>query len=275
MCNYGRVIPLKCQLKLLLLSLRYTFNIYPIIHKLIIQFPEKNRLLIMMNKHEYLFLLLNVFIDILINSISIINGCILQSILVEDGENFEICKFNGEYSVMLLIVYKLLIVFVISFLIFVEWNMPIIKYDIRFIVSTIFIDALSIILIYIFHIIKINNYVFYFLLQTLITSIISISNYIFLYGFGLFLAFIKKQNIKLQFINNINEQFVNNETQLKIKTCDISHIVSTAHCESNITNESSKNKSQSTTTYNQSNFISRMIDYHYQKSFSSNSLNTS
>ena len=151
----------------------------------------------MMNKHEYLFLLLNVFIDILINSISIINGCILQSILVEDGENFEICKFNGEYSVMLLIVYKLLIVFVISFLIFVEWNMPIIKYDIRFIVSTIFIDALSIILIYIFHIIKINNYVFYFLLQTLITSIISISNYIFFIWVWTIFSFYKKAKHKI------------------------------------------------------------------------------
>jgi len=50
------------------------------------------------------------------------------------------------------------------------------------------------------------------MIQKVITSIVSNSNYAFLYGFRLFLAFIQKQNIKLQFINNIIENFINNET---------------------------------------------------------------
>jgi len=100
-----------------------------------------------MNKHGYLLLFINILIDILISSISLIGQCTPQSVLVEDGESFEVCKFNGKYSIIILSVYKLLIIFLMMLLIFVEWNMSTIKYDIRFIISVTYIDILSIILI--------------------------------------------------------------------------------------------------------------------------------
>jgi len=43
--NYGPVTTLKCHLKPLLISVGYTLNICPSLHKLIIQFPEKKKYL--------------------------------------------------------------------------------------------------------------------------------------------------------------------------------------------------------------------------------------
>ena len=260
--EYGPVEKLKCHLKPLLLCIGFTFNICPTKHKLITQFPEENKISIWVERHRYLFLLFSIVTDILLCSISLINPYTSQSILVEDGENFELCKFNGKYSIIILYAFKFLIVLLILFLIFVEWNNSATMYDMRFIIITLYIDILVVIPMLVFHIMDIRNYIGNFIIQTLIMSIISISNYIFLFGFRLILAFIRKKNLKLQFINNINEKFINNDTKIQAtKSFDVDN--TTFNNRSNINDEYEDSENTTPTMMNKTNFFSRMVDYHY------------
>jgi len=251
--DYGRVTVLKCHLKPFLLSIGYTLNIGPVTYKLITQFPEKHKKFIWIKQHRYTFLLFFILIDILLNSISFFKPYTLDLNLIEDGENSILCNYNGGYGVIILLIYKSLIILLMLFLIFVEWNIPAIKYDIKLTVSALYIDILSIIFICVFYIFEIKNYIFHFIIQTTVTSIISISNYLFLYGIKLIVGFIGKKKIEFQFID---------ETQILSRTYDSSN-------KSYKTIEDEENVTLSPDTYG-TNFISRMINYHYTNESNTN-----
>ena len=197
------------------------------------------------------------------NGFSIIDKYTLKSVNVEDGEIFEVCNYNGKYSVIFLILYKLIILLLLLFLIFVEWSISEIIYDIRFVTTVIYIDILSFIIKIVFLIIQIKYYENYFIIQTVNIFIISIMNYIFLFGIRVLLGLIHKQNVNLQFINR-NENFINNETQLRTKSTNNETInVDDSIYKTNTVDENGENENIEPTATIKSNFISRMIDYHY------------
>jgi len=159
--------------------------------------------------------------------------------------------------------YKLIILLLLLFLIFVEWSISEIIYDIRFVTTVIYIDILSFIIKIVFLIIQIKYYENYFIIQTVNIFIISIMNYIFLFGIRVLLGLIHKQNVNLQFINR-NENFINNETQLRTKSTNNETInVDDSIYKTNTVDENGENENIEPTATIKSNFISRMIDYHY------------
>jgi len=257
--NYGRIDTIKCHLRPLYMNVGLSLSICPIFYKLISLFPEENRVIRWVIEHRYLFLLFNIMIDVLLCSISLIKPYTPQLVSVEDGESFEKCNFKGNYTIIMLIVYKLLIILIMLFLVFVEWNISSTIYDMKFIILTLYIDILFIGLIFVFYSIKIKYYIGYFLIQSISTSAVSLFNYILLYGIRVLLAFIKKQNVKLQFINNINEMFINNETIMKIEKTNGDYSLSRTRYE----NEDSVNDTIESSSNSKSNFITRMINYHY------------
>jgi len=180
--NYGPTKSLKCHLKLLLLSIGLTFNYCPPICNLISQFPKRTKWTMWINQHKNIFLLINVLIDVSLNILSLLHPFTSGVIEVEDGESFELCKYQGEYSIIILFIYKFMVIFLILFLILVEWTFDTLKYEKRYIIFALYFDILSIILLFIFYWIKIKYYIFYFVVQTINTTIISIGNYIFLYS---------------------------------------------------------------------------------------------
>jgi len=274
--DYGLVTERKCLLKPILMSIGYTLNICPVIYQLIVQFPEENSIFNWIHRHKYLFLLFNLSIDVLICSTFLLNPITSTTISVEDGESFKTCKFGGEYSIVIMFIYKLLVIILMLLFIFVEWNISSTMDDIKFIISALYIDILSIILIYIFHLIKIKYYLSYFLLQAMNTSIISIFNYLCLYGIRLLLAFIRKQNIRLKYISSINEKFINNETQLQSRVSRISDNgnISCDPASSPMYENEECGNSSTVLASKSSNFIARMIDYHYTPYSSLDNINS-
>jgi len=268
--NYGEVEMVKCHLNPLYMTVGFTLNICPTFYKLIVLFPEENKITCWVVKHKYLFLIFNVVIDISLCSISLINPYTPQYVLIEDGESFEKCNFNGIYSIIIPFIYKLLVIILMLFLIFVEWNISTTIYDMKFILIVQYIDILFIVLIFVFHIIEIKNYIGYFILHSVSTFAVSLSNYLFLFGIRIFLGFIRKQNMKIQFINNINNKFINNETQFEKNNKYDKNVLSIASYEV----EGSKNNTTESESLNKSKFISRMIDYHYKICSNSDNLNS-
>jgi len=211
--NYGNVTSFKCHLKLLLLSIGFSLNKIPIISKLIIIFPEKNKFSNWVKKYEYVFLFFNLLIDISLNGLLFLNPITPKSVMIDDGENFQICKFNELYIIFILLVYKIIIIISLSLLIFIEWNIKSIIHDMMFFNSAITIDILTFILLIVFIFIKIDNYISYFLIHLCICFIMSISNYIFLYGIRVILAFTEDKNSQL-----INNSTINNESESSLNS---------------------------------------------------------
>jgi len=271
--GYGQVNALKCHLQPCLISIGYTLSVGPTLHKLITQFPEKNKVVIWICKYRHTFIVMILILDVIMNGISFLGPFTAKLIVADNGEKFKICQSPGVYFMIILSTYKTLFTLLILFFIFVEWNTVAILYDVRFVVAAIYIDILSFILISVFHVIQINNYMTYFIIQTLNTSIIALSNYIILYGIRLMLAYIREHNIRLKFINTINENFINNEGLL--------HTRSNHHNSFNDTFSSSRHRSEMenqgrtmTSTIRRTNFISRMINYHNSNGMLSSDLMT-
>jgi len=246
--SYGRTSSGKCYLKILLICLGFTLSVCPTLYKLIVQFPGQGKTVAWVRDNRYVFIVCNVLIDLLLNSFSLITPYSSRTIDVTDGESFEACVFDGNIVLLLALIYKFVVILVFSYFVFVEWNIPSTFYDVRFMISGIYIDVLSFILIYIFNYFEIKNYRVNFLLQTAILCLITLSNYLFFYGIRIFLKFFIKSDPNSDILKN---KFSTSEAQSK----------------SNVFRSSVMNKSDNTSNGKKkkkgSNFFTRAIEYHY------------
>ena len=197
--DYGSITNVKYHLKILLMSIGFTLSVCPTLSKLIVQYFKFYKISIWIKDHRYLFLLCSILIDVLLNCITLIKPFTVKTVLIEDRENFNMCDYKGEFSVIPLLLYKLSIILLMIYITFADRNNKDNIFDIKFITSTIFVDVLSLILICVFYIIEFKNYVVVFALQTAVMSIVSISNYIFLYGCRIFIKLlIKEEDEKIE-----------------------------------------------------------------------------
>ena len=254
--SFGPVEKVKCHLKVLLLSIGYSLSICPTFSRLIGQFPEDNRISTWVANNKYLFIAINILVDILLNGLSLINPYTSKLILIEEGESFEICQFNGLYIIILLLVFKLLKVLLMTLLLFIEWNNSDTVYDMKFIMCAIYINILSAVLFIILYLTNIKKYILYFLAEVLATFLISISNYIFLYSSRLILKFIiTNEPSENDLIRNAKNNFANSESQTQSRSYRSSISSKKSH-----TGENGDNSSVKMTYY-----MKKMIDYHYSR----------
>eukprot|EP00833_Pecoramyces_ruminatium_P000409 jgi/Orpsp1_1/1174441/evm.model.c7180000050111.1 len=272
--GFGELTTIKCHLKPLLLSIGYSLTYTPSLYKLIINFPEENKITNYVEKHKFLFHILFILMDLIFNGLIYIKPYNIKTIYVTRGQNFKICVRNNlftNFMEWLLFCYKLILVLIISVLIFIEWNIKSTIYDLRFILSVLYIDCLSMIILMTLDLEKIYNFTWNFLLKGGIIIVISLSNYILLYGFRLLLAFLNKQNVRLMFIYNINKEFINNTeySGSVSKSNRMNTITSTDEDNTNGRSGSSKSNNNSNnhrnedTSYYRESVISKIINYHY------------
>ena len=208
---FGEITYIKCYLYSLIQSLGYSLTLIPILYKLIVKFPEINKISRWVKKHKYTFFLFFIILDNILNALLLIEPYSVEKIIVEDGQNFEICKAKSTICKLIVIfkwVYIAIIFLILVFLIFIEWNIKAINYDLTFIMSAFYIDILAFfILIGLYHT-NINNINLYYIINLIINFIVAISNYIFIFGYRLVLGFARKTNVRIQTINKINNSFI-------------------------------------------------------------------
>ncbi|ORX44206.1 periplasmic binding protein-like II [Piromyces finnis] len=209
---------IKCQLHTILISVGVLLNFIPVLYRLIVNFPEENLISTWTYKHGYLFSLIFIIFEMLIDGLLFINSYSVESNninSINEGENYNICKINsllGKLFVSLIVAYKIAIAISLLILVFIEWNISTTFNDLKFIVSAIYIDTLSIILIFIFNYVKMNSYISSFIINECIIIMMAVSNYVFLYGFRVIIGYFKKRNTKAEFVNKINQGFIESET---------------------------------------------------------------
>ncbi|ORX79299.1 periplasmic binding protein-like II [Anaeromyces robustus] len=211
--KYGEESRLKCYFSLIL-SIGFTICYAPIFYKLVVYFPKINSISDWVSRHNYLFISLLYLIDIIILIFAILQP--FQITKNVDNNNIiyqtcEITKFHGLIN-FLMIGYKIILSSIISLLMFIEWSIDEIRYDLRFIVSGLYVIFMSMIISFILKIIIINNYTPNYLIPLCLIIIAAFSNYFFTYGYRIILGILNKQNVKLAFICQINQGFINNES---------------------------------------------------------------
>ncbi|ORX42201.1 periplasmic binding protein-like II [Piromyces finnis] len=270
----GEITEIKCQMKIFLLSIGLTMTIIPLQYKLIVNFPEKNGFSEWVKKYKYIFIIFFILIDLLLNGLSFIKPYYNANIVFTDELNFKTCELNnsfGKVFINLIILYKFITLLVTVFLVFIEWNIKSTFYDIRFVTYSIYSSILLIVMFNVINIINFNDYKTDFILNGILFLINSISNYIFLFGNKLFFAFMKKKNVKIAFINKINNHFINNDEEEEEESSTKNYPVNTIS-----TNKDNNNNSNyDSNTFDEQNtspvtsLISKLVNYHFATETSS------
>ncbi|KAL6618458.1 periplasmic binding protein-like II [Neocallimastix californiae] len=280
---FGEITKMNCYLRSLIQSLGISLTFIPILYNLVEKFPNQNQLSIWVKKYKYRFLFFFIILDIIWNSLLLIEPYKIEEVKVEDGQNFKICISMSTLCKVIVIlkwIYIFILFFIEIFLIFIEWNIQVFHYELKFFVTVIYIDILFMLFIICFTFVLIQNYVEYYLVHFIIHFIIAITNYILIYGFRLLFAFLRKKDVKIQFINTINKEFIEKDG-LELKKNSPSTFIQSScinedndiNIESNYFSTANINNGNSNNTFNSENedhsrlsrskMLLKIIDYHY------------
>jgi len=218
--KYGEVTNLKCYLNTIFLSLGFTISYMPILYILILYFPNENRVSKWVYKHKILFFFILISVDIIIFIFSATQPFNIIKNIDKNGLIFHTCGIKKLRILIyfMMLAYKFIIVLVIVFLVFIDWNIEEIHYDLKFIVSGIYSIIIVLILSFGLKMVVINSFSFDFLIRIIIIIMTVLSNYIFIYGYRIILGILRKQNVKMNFINKINNKFINSDYKSNFKS---------------------------------------------------------
>ncbi|KAL6635869.1 periplasmic binding protein-like II [Neocallimastix sp. 'constans'] len=212
--QYGTVTSIKCFLKFLFLAIGSTLVLTPILYKLIIIFPVEFKFFKWIENHKKKYFIFFFLIDIFITLIMYFISYDIEDVIIPYGQNFQICKmknFGGNFLIFVECLCKILIISVIAVFIYTEWNISYVLYSIRCVMVTLYIDIITVILLFIINIIIIKNYIWYTVIKDLLIIIMTVVNYLLLYGNRILVGLIRKKNIKQLYINKITKNFIENE----------------------------------------------------------------
>ncbi|KAL6589009.1 hypothetical protein U3516DRAFT_653405 [Neocallimastix sp. 'constans'] len=217
--------------------------------------------------------------DLIINGLLVATPYMIKNIMVEDGQNFQMCTMNNIYGKILVSspdFIKIIIVGIMLILIFSEWNIQSTLIDMRLILASLYINIICIIIITIIKYVKFNSYKIYFTIKEFIYLTITISNYLILYGIRLLTAFMENWKIKSSSKknkNNLNKNII--AITAKLKNCrsddESSQNNNKSYYESKMTNDNSNNSNFNSARVQ--SFFVKIMNCHY--SVESNSYNSS
>jgi len=208
----GMITQFKCHLHGILLIYGFTFTFIPFFYKLIIRFPEELDFPVLVKKYKYVFYLTFLIIDSIFCGVLMIIQYDINTVMIEDGENFQKCKIGSAFGMIVLVlayIYKGFILLCMLLLIFSQWNIKSTVLDMQLTLTAVYIDIILIIILTILNLVSINSYILFNVLQQLVIFLIASSNYILTYGYRLIMAILHKSNLKSKFIKSINIEFVN------------------------------------------------------------------
>jgi len=209
---YGNVTKLKCYLRLVYTYCGVYLCFLPILCKLIINIPLVNPCSVWVKNHQYLFLLLMLLVEIIINvSWLFIPLYKIEKIDIPDGKNFEKCSTKKGFGLVIYyfeVAWIIIVLICNLFLIFIEWNLKVTLYELRFFTASIFISFFFLIMCILVSEIKIKNYIEYSIFQACILYILSLSNHFFIYDIRIIQPLIKnrKKEMRSKFYDDMKCQ---------------------------------------------------------------------
>ena len=206
----------KCCFVEIFSSLGSTLTITPILHKLIVNFPQENKISIWCLKHKYFFLLIFCIFDIYSIILLFIPSYSTPIVYIDEGKNYQVCGFyNIGISILIScsLNLKIIIIIIILLLIYIEWNLENTYHDLRLLIIFIYTKIFVVIFAVILDNIEFKNYLNFYLINQGIYIFYSVVSYITFFGIRIFWALKKKETYESKFIYNVNKTFIENENE--------------------------------------------------------------
>jgi len=259
---FGEVKETKCLLRHYTLTLGFTMIFVPILLKLIINFPETNKISENIKSKKIIYILCTIIFEALVNLLLFISPFTIQDIDVEDGKNYSKCQYSnlGMVIVIAQLVVKALFYLLINFLIFLEWNVQETFHDLRALTIFMGIDWILCLVFIIFNTTNINNFLVSNIINIIILIIFSLSNHFYMFVIRILLIHLNKNKGEEEKMIDKLLQFNNQQTtNTEIITS------STAEAQiSTIKSGKSDTKSDRTKATNDSkNYSHKLLSYHY------------
>ena len=157
----GQLSVFKCNIYIIQLIIGYTFILVPILYKFIIDFPKNNKISKWTYENKNIFFLVFLLIDIVLILIISIDSINVDTILINEGENFNKCKYNSIFGIIVSIICYVIILIIMLLLSFIEWYRKTYCYDVRINAFLIYAITLVILLYKFKYIYYINYYINY------------------------------------------------------------------------------------------------------------------
>jgi len=214
----GELSSIKCHMNNILFSMGYTFIHVPILCKLLIHFPEENKISIWIEKNKYKFILILSGVNLILNGLVFKDVYGVETVIVNEGQNYRKCKMEGIYTIIIyivIIIYDAGLILLLLLLIFIEWNSRKLYMDLRVLIISFYMNLITSTIFFIFIFLNISNYKLNFGLFAVIIYIMALVNYFSLYGIRLLLPILLKKDEVSEIIEKIR---VENMSNLNIST---------------------------------------------------------
>jgi len=180
---YDDVNSAKCHLRTTLINVGFVISICPSLHKLITNFPVKNKISSLFKTYKYISIIVIILFTIGLNGIFSTTTFKINDNMNVDKHFYkcEIKSIFGNIFYIIIQIYNFSIIMITLALIFMEWNLNETYLDVRYLASALFMDTLSLVLLIIFDRIRIKSYVIYNVLLAANILVFSVSNHVFIY----------------------------------------------------------------------------------------------
>lgn len=208
------VTPLKCQLRKILSSSGLQFHLVPFLYLLIINFPIENKFSrwIYLHKFKYLSIVITqILVLSLLNFMSRFKED--DGYIISNDKKYQFCVLENKFGSFIgfLWTFTHIITFTsIIILIFIEWNITKIDYDIRLLLATFSLSFIQFLIFIVINSLNIN-YIIQFYFNSYIILTITIFSYVLLYLIRIIFAFISFRNEENEILDAIKNNFQSTE----------------------------------------------------------------
>jgi len=203
----------KCNLRFVLLSLGIPISFSPILLRLIVLYPENNKISEHINRNFSNYICCHVLFELMLCTFYLLSPFEVKNHLLnvsQGKENFQSCSSENIYTHIILIVNiaeKGLEILTVAILIFAEWNIKATKSDIVSFTIAIAFDILAFIIYAAFYFVKFENRYYYYYSKIGPVLLFGLSNFFFIYVWKFTIMFTSEK-----------DEMVNKEAYLQKKT---------------------------------------------------------
>ena len=252
----------KCIIGYVLTDFGNAFIFIPILYRLLISFPKKNKYSEWLRKNRFIYIIIFIVIYLVLSIIIIkTNTFTIKNINFKyDDFNFQICDFDNRIGEILYLIQNflnLLLYFAICFLIFLEWNLIEFYYDLRQITFIMIIDGITLILDMILNSMNFKDYIYYSFFHIFIKLLFVFISHIYLFVLRVVFLIITKGKVSEEEEMNKIIKKISDSKNFGIEESIEDSIIQTR------TFVSRKSKASEAST---SSHQSKLISYHYSTS---------
>jgi len=181
---YGDTANDKCHLRLSLINIGFILSICPSLHRLITNFPEKNKISLWFANNKYIFVLAVTIFTLGLNGLFAIPSYNIKNLKTSEGLNYQKCVMKnsfGNFIYYVIQIYGFIVILISLALIFMEWSLVETSLDTKYLSTSLFMDILSLLLYNILENMQFKNYVMYSVLIAVCIMLFSVSNQTFIY----------------------------------------------------------------------------------------------